>query len=138
MLVSLLKALLLFALLGPPFGLVGLLVQNPSTVVAASTSDLLLIPLSYVFGLVPALSTGLVAWSLRRRLGRWSGAFLCGMVGAFVAALFWLVLPHSQLQGAQVLQLGILPGGFAGLVCGLIYYWPPNNSFKPKPLRGSA
>ena len=135
---SLIKALLLFVLLGPLVGLLALLIQASSAVAFSSSRDLLLIPFSYLFGAAPALATGFSAWLLRERLRRYSGMFWCGVIGASAATVFWWTLPQSPLPWESIASLGAIPGAAAGIVCGLIYFWPPNNSFKPKPLRGSA
>ncbi|MNU82241.1 hypothetical protein D3C71_719190 [compost metagenome] len=139
MILSLVKALLLFALLGPLVGLAGLFAQEPLAVAGTPWGELLLtVPLAYIFGIAPALAAGLSAWYLRAAKNRYFFATMVGVVGAVAASLFWLGLPQSPLPWTSIARLGAIPGGVAGLVCGLVYRWPPNNSFKPNPLRGSA
>jgi hypothetical protein len=136
MIVSLLKTVLLFGLVGPLIGLCCVILQDTAGFTVVLPSILLL--LSFVFGVVPAVVTGLVAWALRYRLPRYLGGIMCGVVGAVASVLFWTVLPQSALPIESLARLGAVPGGIAGFICGLAYFWPPNNSFKPKPLRGSA
>ncbi len=136
MIASFLKALAVFVLLGPLFGFFGLLIPGPAPL-SLAVSKVHFIPFCYIFGGIPALFTGVIAWRLRARFGRWSGALLCSIAGAATASVF-LFAVLGQMQAAHVLRLGVFPGAFAGLACGLIYYWPPNQSFKPTPLRGAA
>src|SRR5690348_2759377 len=133
MLVSLLKALLLFGLVGPLVGLCCIILQDVAGFTAVL--PLILLFLSFVFGLAPAIATGLVAWALRYRLPRYLGGVVCGAVGAVASALFWIALPQSTLSLESMVRLGAAPGGIAGFICGLAYFWPPNKSFKPNPPR---
>jgi len=132
MIIRLVKALLLFAIAGPLVGLAGLLggflVQDPSKAQLDLRLVFPLVAASYAFGVMPALVTGLGAWTFRNVLDRFSGGLLCAVVGALASATFWLVLPQSPLPWASIALLGILPGGLAGLVCGLVYFWSPENS----------
>jgi hypothetical protein len=134
MIVSLLKTLLLFGFVGPLIGLCCVVAQDPAAFGAVLPGILVL--LSFVTGLIPAVTTGLVAWSLRFKLPRYLGGLVCGAIGAMTSVL--ALLPLSEPSWESVFRLGIVPGGIAGFICGLLYFWPPNNSFKPKPLRGSA
>ncbi len=134
MIVSPLKTILFFTLVGPLFGLLGVVAQDVRTFGTVSPAILLLV--SYGFGSAPAFATGVAAWLLRNKLGWFSGSLACGAVGALASVVLWLVVRHGTLPIESLVRLGMLPGGLAGLICGLIYFWPPNNSFKPTPLRG--
>jgi hypothetical protein len=133
---------LLFAVVGPLVGLAGLLgglvIQDPSRAHLDLRLALPLVGASYVFGVMPALVTGVGARTLRNKLDRYSGGLLCGVVGALTSAALWVVLPRSPLPWTSIALLGILPGGVAGLACGLVYFWSPENLFRQKPLRSLA
>jgi hypothetical protein len=74
----------------------------------------------------------MAAWIHGRNLGgRYSGALLCGIVGALTTGAFWLAV----LQRTSDALPGLLAGGFAGLICGSIYFWFPGNFFRPDSLR---
>ena len=131
---SLLRAFLVFGLFGPLIGLICVAVQDPVDLAFSSSLFLALVVFAYVFGLVPALICGLAAWTMRYKLRRYLGAPMCGVIGALTASLFLAPTPYSAQSLAEGLHVAMLPGGAAGFVCGLLYFWPPNNSFKPNSL----
>src|SRR5262245_32828247 len=106
MIVRLFTALLFFGFLGPPLGLVGLftglLFFDSSNANVDLAHVVPLVALSYVFGVLPALVTGLTAWTFRNKLGRYWGGLACGFMGALSSAMFWLVLPKSPLPWSSV------------------------------------
>ena len=133
MIASLLRAILVFGLVGPLIGLICVAIQDPAGLVFKPSLLLGLLIFAYAIGLAPALATGLVAWTMRYRLRRYLGGPVCGAVGMLAAAFFLASTPYSVQSLSDGLQLGMIPGGVAGFVCGLLYFWPPNNSFKPNP-----
>ena len=135
MLISLLKALLLFGLVGPMVGLCCIVAQDPSGFSTVLPS--ILVTTSFAFGVVPAVLTGLAAWTFRYKLPRYLGGLTCGVIGALASALFLVLLPIGMSSWESLVRLGVLPGGIAGFVCGLLYFWPPNSSFKPNALRST-
>ncbi len=138
MIASLLRTLLVFGLVGPLIGLACVAIQDPAGLTFRPYLLLAMALFAYVFGLMPALLTGLIAWTMRYRLPRYLGAPMCGVIGTLTASLFLAPTPYTAQSLSEGLQMAIVPGGIAGLVCGFLYFWPPNNSFKPNPLRGSA
>ena len=138
MIASLLRTFLVFGLVGPLVGLICVAIQDPAGLAFSPSLLLALALFAYTFGLVPALITGLVAWTMRYRLRRYLGAPVCGAVGMLAASVFLAPTPYTAQSLTEGLQVAMLPGGVAGFACGLLYFWPPNNSFKPNPLRGSA
>ena len=136
MLLSLTKALLLFLLAGPLLGLAAVILQEPTY--AGVVLPAVLIVLAYALGAVPALVTGLAAWAVRGKVGRYSGAILCGAVGASAAITRFIFLPNTTMDWesmADWLSLAkawMFPGAFAGLICGLIYFWSKKSSQAPR------
>jgi hypothetical protein len=89
------------------------------------------------YGAMFALGLPYVTWL--RRSGRLSWLTVC--TGAIAAGA--VALPGSLLllgASSQPYLANFAGGGFVGLVCGALFcvVTGPNNSFKPKPLRGSA
>ena len=93
------------------------------------------VPVAYIS--MAVLGLPYVTWL--SRTGRLTWLSVC--VGAAALGTFafptalWLLSKTSQPSFESMIG-----GGFAGLVCGGLFCvvaWP-NNSFKPKPLRGSA
>ena len=138
MIASLLRAFLVFGLVGPLIGLICVALQDPKSPAFTPSLLLGLALFAYTMGLVPALAAGLFAWTMRYRLPRYLGGLGCGAIGALTAAFLLTPTPYNAESLRDAFQLGIMPGGAAGLVCGLLYFWPPNNSFKPNLLRKSA
>jgi hypothetical protein len=106
---------------------------------------------AYAFGGVPAIATGIVAGLFHRRLFNWRGYLFIGVLGGVLSFAFAVAASgpstFEALDGSSTLgvraNLGMLaiffPSGFfAGAICARLRFGPPNNSFKPKPLRGSA
>ena len=82
--------------------------------------------------IVLAIALGLPAYLLLRKLGwlAWWQLTLAGILLVSPAALCFL--PQWYLVAATFVS---------GAAAGLVFWWAgigPNNSFKPKPLRGSA
>ena len=137
---NILKGALLFGLLGPAIGLLMVVVPIMAMTSAWSLNAfLLLIPAAYFTGGIPAVITGAILGTTRSKLhGLWA-YLLAAVVGALCSASYYLIV--AARGGPDLRQMGllfVLPGLAAGLVCGYIFLKPPNNSFKPKPLRGSA
>ena len=137
--ISILKSIALFALLGPIIGLITL--AAPAMVLAndwSLRSLVLLIPIAYFAGGIPAAVCGLVVGIAKPRLrGVW-GWLASGAVGAVCSISYYLLISIRSSSDLYPLALFFAPGFLAGLVCGIVFLTPPNNSFKPKPLRGSA
>ena len=139
---SLLKSLAIYVFIGPLIGLLTLIVSmqiQGNFAVSHTKTDIYLIPIAYVFGFLPALGTGALTYLLRKRAPSIAVAIMSGVIGAALSSIFWLNQPDPL---TTVLQLGALPGFAAGFGSAILarrfLVWPPNNSFKPRPLRGSA
>lgn len=122
------KRMLIFSLLGPPLGLVtGFYVLAPimnwlaGDPTAVGLGQLVLLPLAYVMGLVPAFLAGAFDYALARRQVRmrplWTG--LAGFIlsfaplaGAIVAG--YLAAPLVLIWGL----LGVLPGAVCSWLSG--------------------
>ena len=97
---------------------------------------------AYLWHVMPALAavlSGLAAWLVSHftsphGFGPWRGALaaLLALVASCAMAHPTLILPAVIFVGWLVALLGAGTGWFIGRRLG------PNNSFKPKPLRGSA
>jgi hypothetical protein len=97
---------------------------------------------AYMWHVMPALAavfSGLSAWIVNhftspQGFGPWRGAFaaLLALVTCCFVAHPTLILPALVFVGWLVALLGAGMGWLIGRRLG------PNNSFKPKPLRGSA
>jgi len=94
------------------------------------------LPISYIAML--ALGLPYVLWLRSRNLLTWIPVYLgATLLGAIVWSGYWQMSRHPPSL------LHTLPVGAAiGLFVGVVFCWAagcgPNNSFKPKPLRGSA
>jgi hypothetical protein len=116
----------IFVLLGPFIGSIGLIVFTVATGGMRSpiTAGLCvnIVMLGYVFGLVPALTTGLaVAWRKRLALPATVSGLLCGALlsaafGALVSAMFGA--PKRDIKEIALMFLGM--GALAGLICGCV------------------
>ena len=136
LLINVLKGIALFGILGPIIGV--LTVALPAM---ATTGDwsirslLLLVPAAYFVGGIPAAASGLIVGVARARLCGFIGAMAAGAIGAACSIGYYLLLSiHGDLDRAAVLFAAA--GLASGLVCGIIFRAPPNNSFKPTQLRG--
>ena len=139
---ALIKTLVVYVLAGPLIGLVALLLSmqlRSGFTVRPTKTDLYLIPMAYLFGLLPALATAIGTYLLRKRTSFLIVALASGVTGAAFSSVIWLIQPDPLITA---LQLGALPGFAAGLGSAVLarrfLRWPPSNSFKPNPLRGSA
>ena len=139
---SLLKSLAIYVIIGPLIGLFALLISmqiQAHFAIEHTKTDIYLIPMAYVFGFLPALGTGVLTYLLRKRVAPIAFAIISGVIGATLSSVLWLIEPTPL---ATILQLGALPGFAAGFGSAILarrfLSWPPNNSFKPRPLRGSA
>lgn len=126
-----LRTALQFALLGPPLGLFAFIAAavavNPSQWHDRTWMLILVsvgLPASYVFGLLPALTTGVVfgmfqqpLLSARRPLYACGLGLLCGGV---ISAAFEVAMRHHPELYAPVSMACV--GAAAGLVCGYITY----------------
>ena len=116
MIAGLLRALALFALVGPLAGLAVVIAQDLSSFATANPTPLIFA--GYLYGVIPALVTGAFAWSLRQRLRFSSGVISSSLVGAVASAICLAAFVDSDLLLASV----VFPGAVAGLVCGLLYF----------------
>ena len=139
---SLIKTLAIYVLVGPLIGLIALLLSmqlRSGFTISPTKTDFYLIPMSYLFGLLPALATAVSAYLLRKRASFPAVALASGVIGAAFSSVIWLIQPDPLVTA---LQLGAFPGFAAGLGSAVLarrfLRWPSNNSFKPNPLRGSA
>jgi hypothetical protein len=130
MIPSLVKAFLLFVLVGPLIGLGCIVLQDSASFGAVLPPILVL--MAFALGVIPAAATGLTAWALRHKLSRYSGGVVCGLTGALASALY--LAPQGSLNMESVVRLGLAPGAVAGFICGLLYFWRPNSQAR----RGAA
>ncbi|WP_141400892.1 hypothetical protein [Pseudoxanthomonas wuyuanensis] len=98
---------------------------------------------AYLLGSIPAAATGFVFGLIASRgpFGRLQCTLLGAALGFLACSLFELAL--NVIHGGPIAWDWIFPlsGAFSGSLCGLscrLLSVGPNNSFKPKPLRGSA
>jgi hypothetical protein len=108
-----------------------------AAIIAGGASGLLLFGGVGIFVTLPlalavAVFLGAPAYFLLRKLG-WLAWWQVTLAGALLVFPFAVgMLPRWYFVGATLLS---------GAVAGLVFWWAgigPNNSFKPKPLRGSA
>ena len=145
---STLKHLALFGLVGPPIGGFAILLWShfagePPLPFELREWLLIAFPIAYVYAGVPALVTGYSAAVVRAKvpgLGWPDRAFRFAvplLVGPVASILFFLVTIASDPDVALAVV-----GALAAFVCTAITEWfyrlRPNNSFRPKPFRGSA
>jgi hypothetical protein len=120
-----LKAVGLYALLGPPFGVL------PLVVVSAFQKEELhnlwiVIPamlMSHAFGALPAMVTGAVVGALKPWLGRWRALAVGGAAGA-VHTILWLAAA-SLTEKWENVAIFAAAGAFAGVVCAWIMFRAP-------------
>ena len=142
------KQVILFGVVGPPVGALAILlwshfVGEPPLRFHLRAWLFIAFAVAYVYAGVPALVTGYTAALARKLTHAPTGAVLAFrflvpvLVGAGASVLFSLVTIASEPSAGFATV-----GAFAALVCTLLVEWRarlrPNNSFKPKPLRGSA
>ena len=112
------KTVLIFGLIGPPIG--GLAAVFLATGTAGISAIPVAMALSYIFGFVPALLTGLVAGIARQELATTVFVVLVVASGATFSLLFTVLT--GDLQGAplfiepETLKLTALPGAISALV----------------------
>ena len=120
------KRLLIFALVGPPLGLaIGLGVLVPALNVAFGDlpqwdwRQIVLIPLAYMVGLLPALAAGVFDDVLARRKTKrrplWTGAFAFAMSFLPLAA----AILSGMARGPFLLIFGLV-GALPGAICSLL------------------
>ena len=96
-----LKGVIVFGALGPPFGL--LLLMIPSLVQGPPPDDaldvlravgllLMFTPGAYVFGLPPAVASGVIAGLVRTRRPRWFAVLCTALAGAATSAALGAVM----------------------------------------------
>ena len=145
---STLKHLALFGLVGPPIGGFAMLLWShlagePPLPFKLRTWLLFAFPIAYLCAGVPALLTGYSASVARAKVpgpGWQARVFrfvVPLLVGSVTSVLFSLATIASEPDAAFAVV-----GAMAALLCTAVAEWlhrlRPNNSFKPKPLRGSA
>jgi hypothetical protein len=100
------------------------------------------LPMGYLLGFPPALTTGLVVGAVQPRLScrRPLAVAILMAVGAIFGFLS-VGLYHLALGDGFADLFRQTVGAMSGAICSLLASFTgvgPNNSFKPKPLRGSA
>jgi hypothetical protein len=138
MLANILKGGVLFGLLGPVIGLLTIAVPTMAMSSNWSASAIVfLLPASYFVGGIPAVAAGILVGMARPKLrGVWA-YLLAALIGTVCSVAYLLAVTRGHIDVQQSCLLGI-SGFAASLVCGYIFLKPPNKSFKPRPLRGSA
>lgn len=123
-----LKAIGLFALLGPPFG--GLAFGTISAVLSGEWYGfLIVIPfilMSHAFGALPAIATAAVVAALKPWLWGWRTLAASGVAGAVQTILWLAACSLAEMWVAVAAAAGI--GAFAGAVCALILYGAPGKA----------
>ena len=138
------RLILLFALAGPPLA-VSVLMLAAFTQDGGNASlgiaELIVLAWAYLFGVVPASLTGLILpFVLRLASPTLRGKLWVQLVAAVLVGVFLSWLFFASFTPFNAITLALL-GGCSAAVCTVIATWlrvGPNNSFKPKPLRGSA
>lgn len=129
------RGVYLFALLGPPIGgllFMGMMVlvdQDNSLDSTTITFGVFLFSVfSYVFGLVPAVATGLVAGLLRHHgyLRTIRQCFYLALMGGALTSAYMLTVSMDAKSTAFVVFMGIL-GSFSTFCCALLFRQPSHN-----------
>jgi hypothetical protein len=144
---------IVFALLGPVLGTISTLAYvNLTSATPLELSEWFALDMwwvyviagvvGYMLGVLPAALSGLAFGAVltRYRLGRSQSAFAGAAIGAVMLLTVTSITANSLPSGESlviVLALGAISGSLCGLASHLIATGA-NNSFKPKPLRGSA
>ena len=133
----LVRSLLFFGLLGPPIG--GVVATFIASGFGGITSLPIVMVLSYIFGLVPALLVGAVAAGSGSRITSWASVLLLTTCGAVFSVLFLMLTGDETAPlDSNMLKMIAAPGAVSACVLASAARLRPNNSFKPRPLRGSA
>jgi len=83
-------------------------------------------PFAVLFGGIPAATTGLIYWTLKKRtkmiaLGRIRVALIMFLVGGVCAGIFWLVVAQSSPKKVfDAFVFFVFPGGGASAICALL------------------
>ena len=136
-----LRGAALFALLGPPIGLATLVIAVNAFGRGGGGGNLLeglwlMLLISYIFGVLPAAATGVLAGLLRRRYDRLEGAGMMALGGAGITAailllaatISWLIRGAPPVDDFRISELlsvvaaaaGI--GAVSGAGCGLAFF----------------
>jgi hypothetical protein len=152
---SIILCIALFAAIGPALGTFATLVYFGATSGAPLRISEWLAPdmwsiygltiiVGYLLGVLPAALSGLI-FGLVLAIRKMS-YFLSALAGAAIGALTLIAalsITAKSFPGSTSLQLPLFLGSFSGLLCAvtsnfIVIRTGANNSFKPKPLRGSA
>lgn len=121
---------LLYAVLGPPVGMFGLMlvIAGANAPENGQYAQILMAPMlvfspfvlvAYIFGGVPALATGLVMAALDRIDRFWLQLMIVALIGA-ASSLIWQLVSAS-FSGWQNLLMLPLVGAFSAIVCTLLH-----------------
>ncbi|WP_386077960.1 hypothetical protein ACFIOZ_12180 [Vreelandella sp. F11] len=118
-----------FALVGPPVGaltltpllLLGEVEKHGFSFQSAFYLWLLTTIFAYIFGIIPALLTGLIRGALHKCSDSWIAAIGIGIVGLFLSILFGGTIYYDSTSIATLLIMFGMPGLVAGIVCTIIY-----------------
>ena len=139
-LAALVRSLLFFGLFGPPLG--GIVFTLTATGLNGIYTLPIVMLLSYVFGFVPALLVGVVAATTSSKITGLPSILLLTACGAAFSVMFIALTGDLQNDPVSLdwdtLKLTVAPGAASAFVLACILRLRPNNSFKPRPLRGSA
>ena len=96
----------------------------------------------YMLGTLPAAISGLAFGLIQTRykLGRFSSALAGSVIGAVMLSVV-IAIATKSLPDRESLVIVLLLGAICGSLCAIASHFivtGSNNSFKPKPLRGSA
>ena len=135
------RLVLLFAVLGPLFGSMPLLLSVALSGEASANLDLfgVFVTWAYVFGIVPAALTGILVPVVigllpRRQQAVWAQLLVASTVALAVSWLLFATL--TPFNAWYFAALGAL-SGLACMAVGLLLRVGPNNSFKPNALRST-
>ena len=148
---EMLKGALWFGVLGPPIGSLlfwmailasSIAERDGGAFTVAFGTIIFLLPYSYIFGLIPAVLSGLIVGPFRPSIHSWPRYFgvglICSLVSLACGAVLTLLFDESIADVTFLAAFFFGPAFVAGTVVARLWGHRPNNSFKPKPLRGSA
>jgi hypothetical protein len=112
---DLLRTMFSFALLGPPIGLIGVLVASVFIVGQKALATIFALPLAIFVVGPPALATGFVFYFAKLLLGRSERAVLAAAVAG--AIMTWLWFSALQLEGLGLIS--VVGAATAALLAGI-------------------
>lgn len=122
------KAIGVVGLLGPPLGLVPIMLYW-AILDGALHQFWLIVPLilpSYVFGGIPALATAAVVGALKPWLWGWRAVAVSSATGAALSSL-WVLATFNTGEMGNAMVFAVA-GAFGGAVCARIWFGAPSKT----------